>query len=141
MSNFIILTATTSLASFSKYRIGQIDSSKTPTLKLFYQAIEKALDFPDDFEHNLDSLDEFFNDLGWIQETDLALYLTDSEAFLTQEKPAKVIELLNLLDAIAEDWKWVDDDMEPKNFKVLIEYSPRIVSLLEKEEIAFDSIG
>lgn len=140
MSNFIILTAATSLASFSKYHMGQIDGSTTPTLKLFYQAIEKALDFPDDFEHNLDSLDEFLNDLGWIQETDLALYLTDSESFLTQEKPAKVIELLNLLDATAEDWKWVDDDMKPKNFKILIEYSSRIVHLLEKEEMAFDTL-
>ncbi len=140
MSNIIILTTEVSLAPFSKYRVGQIDGSKTPTLKLFYQAIEKALDFPDDFEHNLDSLDELLNDLGWIQETDLALYITNSEAFLAQEKPAKVIELFNLLDATTEDWKWVDDDMQPKNFKILVEYSTRIIRLLEQEEIAFDTL-
>ena len=140
MSNFLVINSKTALDSFKKYRIGHIEGGKTPTLKLFYQAIEKALDFPDDFEHNLDSLDEFLNDLGWIQETDLGLYIIDSEAFLAQEKPAKVIELFNILDATAEDWKWVDDDMQPKNFKVLIDYSPRIVGLLEKEEIAFDTL-
>lgn len=143
MSNFLIVSPDANLTEFKKYRIGQIDGAKTPTLKSFYQAIEKALSFPEYFEHNLESLDELLNDLDWIKQADIALYLTNTEGFLAQEKPAKAIELLNLLDATAEDWKWVDDeeDIQPKNFKILIQHSPKIIELLEKEEIAFDTIG
>jgi RNAse (barnase) inhibitor barstar len=143
MSNFLILSPNANLTEFKKYRIGQIDGAKTPTLKSFYQAIEKALSFPDHFEHNLESLDELLNDLEWIKQADVALYFTNTEGFLAQEKPAKAVELLNLLDATAEDWKWVDDeeDVKPKNFKILIQHSPKIIDLLEKEEIAFDTIG
>jgi len=77
--------------------------------------------------------------LEWIKQTDVALYLINADGFLAQEKPAKVLELLNLLDATAEDWKWVDDDddIQPKNFKIIIQNSPKIVGLLEKEEIGF----
>lgn len=143
MSNFLIISSDTALANFKKYRIGQIDGGKTPTLKSFFQAIEKVLSFPDDFEHNLESFDELLNDLEWIQQPDVALYITNADGFLAQEKPAKILELLNLLDATAEDWKWVDDeeDIQLKNFKILIEHSPKIIGLLEKEEIAFDRIG
>ena len=140
MSNFLILSPNANLTEFKKYRIGQIDGAKTPTLKSFYQAIEKALSFPDHFEHNLESLDELLNDLEWIEHPNVALYITQAEGFLAQEKPAKVIELLNLLDATAEDWKWVDDDVQPKNLKIFIEHSSKIVGLLEREEISFDKI-
>ncbi len=139
MSNFLVISSNSALANFTKYRIGQIDGAKTPTLKSFYQAIEKELSFPEHFEHNLESLDELLNDLEWIKQTDVALYLINADGFLAQEKPAKVLELLNLLDATAEDWKWVDDDddIQPKNFKIIIQNSPKIVGLLEKEEIGF----
>jgi RNAse (barnase) inhibitor barstar len=143
MSNFLIINPNAALADFKEYRVGQIDGAKTPTLKSFYQAIEKALSFPDYFEHNLESLDELLNDLEWIKQADVALYITNADGFLAQEKPAKILELLNLLDATAEDWKWVDDEegVQPKNLKILIEHSPKIVGLLEKEEIGFDTIG
>jgi len=139
MSNFLVISSNSALANFKNYRIGQIDGAKTPTFKSFYQAIEKALSFPDHFEHNLESLDELLNDLEWIKQADVALYLINADGFLAQEKPAKVLELLNLLDATAEDWKWVDDDddIQPKNFKIIIQNSPKIVGLLEKEEIGF----
>lgn len=139
MSNFLIVSPNANLTEFKKYRIGQIDGAKTPTLKSFYQAVEKSLSFPDYFEHNLESLDELLNDLEWIKQADVALYITNSDEFLAQEKPAKILELLNLLDATAEDWKWVDDEegVQPKNFKILIQDSPKIIGLLEKEEIGF----
>lgn len=143
MANFLIIISNAALADFKKYRIGQIDGAKTPTLKSFYQAIEKALSFPDYFEHNIESLDELLNDLEWIKQPDIALYITNPNGFLAQEKPAKILELLNLLDATAEDWKWVDDDedVQQKNFKILIQDSPKIIGLLEREEIGFDRIG
>ncbi|MEI7582090.1 barstar family protein [Runella sp.] len=143
MPNFLIIPSNAALADFKKYRIGQIDGAKTPTLKSFYQAIEKALSFPEYFEHNLESLDELLNDLEWIKQADVALYITNTEGFLAQEKPAKILELFNLLDATAEDWKWVDDDedVQQKNFKIIIQDSPKIIGLLEKEEIGFDRMG
>lgn len=139
MSNFLVISSDSALANFKNYRIGQMDGAKIPTLKSFFQAIEKALSFPDHFEHNLESLDELLNDLEWIKQADVALYIINADGFLAQEKPAKVLELLNLLDATAEDWKWVDDDddVQPKKFKILIQDSPKIVGLLEKEEIGF----
>jgi hypothetical protein len=140
MSNILIISSGADLSPFKKYRVGQIDGSKTPTLKSFYQAIEKALSFPNDFEYTFESLDQFLNDLEWIEHPNVALYITQAEGFLAQEKPAKVIELLNLLDATAEDWKWVDDDVQPKNLKIFIEHSSKIVGLLEREEISFDKI-
>jgi len=143
MSNILIINTGTPLSNFKKYRMGQIDGAKAPTLKTFYQAIEQALSFPDDFEHNLESLDELLNDLTWIKQADVALYITNSAEFLSQEKLTKILELINLLDATAEDWKWVDeeDDILPKNFKILFQYSSQIITLLEKEEISFEVIS
>ena len=53
-----------------------------------------------------------------------------------------MIELLSLLDAIAEDWKWLDDEDETpkKNFKILIQHHERAIAVLEKEEITFTTI-
>lgn len=142
MSNIIVFTTEIGLASFKSYRIGYIEGTTTPTFKAFYQAIEKALSFPDDFEHNLESLDELLNDMSWIKQHDVAICIKDSASFLSQEKPLKVLELINLLDATAEDWKWIDDDEEiqPKNLRILIQYSPRLMGMLEKEEIAYEKL-
>lgn len=137
MANFILLSTPMLGSSFSAYRVAIIDGAKTPTLATFYQAIEKGLGFPEDFEHDLESLDEFLNDLEWISASDVAIFIKNSDGFLAQEKPKKIFELLNLLDATAEDWKWVDDDMEPKNVKIVFQTSERIASLLDEEGIAY----
>ncbi|MEZ4905001.1 MAG: barstar family protein [Spirosomataceae bacterium] len=140
MSNIVIINTGGVPAAFKKYRIGQIDGAKTPTLQTFYQAIEQALTLPDYFEYNLESLDDLLNDMSWIKQADVALCITHSDLFLSQEKPPKVFELINLLDAIAEDWKWVDEEEEiqSKNFKILFQHSARIIDILEKEEIMFE---
>jgi hypothetical protein len=70
---------------FKKYRVGQIDGSKTPTLKSFYQAIEKALSFPNDFEYTFESLDQFLNDLDGLNHPNVALYITQAEGFLARK--------------------------------------------------------
>lgn len=140
MANFILLSTPTLGSAFTSYRVAIIDGTKTPTLKVFYQAIEKGLGFPEDFEHNLESLDEFLNDLEWISASDVAIFVKNSDGFLAQEKPNKILELFNLLDATAEDWKWVDDDIEPKNVKIAFQHSPRIASLLDEEGIGYDTL-
>ena len=142
MANFILLTSEEALANFKQYRLGQIDGTKAKTLNAFYGEIEKALKIPD-FEPDLDVLDSLLNDLSWIKQPDVALYITHFELLLSQEKKEKVlIELLSLLDAIAEDWKWLDDEDETpkKNFKILIQHHERAIAVLEKEEITFTTI-
>ncbi|MFN8344686.1 MAG: barstar family protein [Spirosomataceae bacterium] len=138
MANFLMVTSDTNLTAFKTYRIGQINGATTPTFSSFYQAVAKALSFPDDFEPSMESLEAFLFDLEWIPQKEVALYITDTAHFLAQEKETKVIELLDVLDVTAEDWKWEDEN--PKNFKIILQESPKIVSLLEKEEMAFDRL-
>lgn len=142
MANFTLLSSEQSLSPFKNFRIGHIDGAQAQTLPLFYNAIEKALSLPD-FEPEMELLDSLLNDLTWIKQPNVAIYITNFEEFLSKEKKDKVlVELLNLLDATAEDWKWLDDDdeMPKKNFKILIQNSPRAIEILEKEEIAFSTL-
>jgi RNAse (barnase) inhibitor barstar len=143
MPNFTILTTEQSLGHFKQYRIAVIDGAKSPSIKEFYQEIGRELDFPDYFEHNLDSLDELLNDLEWIEQENVALYFKNFDLFLSEQRKKDTIsELLNLLDATAEDWKWVDEDDEfkKKNLKVLIQQCDKATAALEAEEIGFDVI-
>jgi RNAse (barnase) inhibitor barstar len=89
----------------------EIDSKTCMTLKDFYEVIAKKLYFPDYFGFNMDSLDELLNDLSWIEDSKLALYFTHTEHFLINERSDdKVLSLLDMLDAICEDWKWMEED-------------------------------
>ncbi|WP_428668294.1 barstar family protein [Runella sp.] len=141
MANIFLLSSDQAVSNFKNYKLGQLDGSKAQTLSTFYSEIEKALSLPD-FEPDMDVLDELLNDLSWIKQPNVALYITDFDSFLVREKEKPLVELLNLLDVIAEDWKWLDDDdtTPKKNFKILIQNSPRAVAVLEKEEIAFSTM-
>lgn len=141
MANFILLQSENALDAFKTYQIGKIEGEKAQTLKAFYSQIEKALDFPDYFGHNLDSFDELINDFGWIDNPDVAIYITNFDEFLSNEKKAdKRLDLLNLLDASAEDWKWMEDDDEfdKKNLKILIEFSPSVQAIFDEEGIGYE---
>jgi RNAse (barnase) inhibitor barstar len=141
MPNFTLIVPKTDLSPYKKHRFVSINGVKTPTMKSFLEAISKQLDFPEDFEHNLDALDEMLNDLSWIPQRDVTLHIEHFDAFLSQEKKdTRLLELLNLLDATAEDWKWLDDDDDtpPKNLHVLIETCPRAVQLFDNEEIGYN---
>lgn len=138
MANIVLLSAEQIATSFKNYKIGQIDGAKAQTLSAFYTEIEKALNLPD-FEPEMDLLDSLLNDLSWIKQPNVAIYISNFESFLSREKEKALVELLNLLDVIAEDWKWLDDDdsTPKKNLKLLIQNCPRAVAVLEKEEFAF----
>jgi RNAse (barnase) inhibitor barstar len=116
-----------------------IDSRNCTTLKDFYETIAKKLHFPDYFGFNLDSLDELLSDLSWIEDSKLALFFTNTEHFLINERNEdKVLSLLDLIDAICEDWKWMeaegdedDEDYIPKKSLVVgFENGPRIDEIL-----------
>lgn len=142
MANFVFISSENALERYSDFRIARIDGSKATTMKAFYEAIARELAFPDYFGHNLDSLDELLNDFEWLQEDKIALYIYNADAFLSQEKSdEKKADLLNLLDVTAEDWKWVDDEVEetsPKQFLVLFDPSERLRTLLDKEGFAYE---
>ena len=142
MSNFILLQTETALDTFKGYHLGTIDGKEAKTFKTFYQQVEKVLNFPDYFGHNLDSFDELINDFEWIENPDIALYIKNFDAFLSDEKKQeKRLDFFNLLDASAEDWKWMEDEeseFDKKNFVILIEFSNNAQAFFEKEGIGYE---
>ncbi len=138
MPNFIICHQT---ASLDAYRIFEIDGNKTITLRGFYEEIASKLQFPEYFGFNLDSLDELLNDLSWINHEKIAIFINNSEQFISKERnPDKLPTLLDLLDATCEDWKWVDesDNFEKKELIIVFSPSERIRNLLDRQEISYE---
>ncbi|GAA4411103.1 hypothetical protein GCM10023187_36470 [Nibrella viscosa] len=142
--NIYVATSAEDLKKFPDFAIVKIEGQKSKTLRQFYEHIAEVLEFPDYFGFNLDSLDELLNDLEWIDDHKLALYFCHTEDFISQERnPEKLSNLLHMLDATAEDWKWLDEDEEvfAKELVFIFEDSPRLRDLLKQEEIGFAFIS
>jgi len=123
--------------------IAHIDGAKTLTLRQFYEAMAHVLEIPD-FGFSLDDLSDSLNDLHWLEDERIVLYITDTNSFISKERdPAKMVSVLNMLDATAEDWKWVDDEEidDKKEIIVVFEDSERIQKLLQKEQIDYKQIA
>lgn len=126
-------------AHFADDFIAHFDGKKTVTLRQFYEEIADLLEIPD-FGYNLDALNDSLNDLQWLEDERIVLYITNTSEFISKERdPAKLASVLSILDATAEDWKWVDDDELPdqKEIVIVFEDSPRIQKLLDQEGIDF----
>jgi hypothetical protein len=65
----------------------------------FYHTVAKAMNFPDFFAENLDSLDELLCDLSWISEPNVALVIFYYDEFLQDDK--KLLEDVNNIFANA----------------------------------------
>lgn len=142
--NIYVARSEEDLKKFSDFAIVKIEGQKSKTLRQFYEHIAQVLEFPDYFGFNLDSLDELLNDLDWIEDQKLALYFIHTEDFISQERnPDKLSNLLHILDATAEDWKWLDEDEDvfAKELVFIFEDSPRLRELLKQEEIGFEFIS
>ncbi|HQV78943.1 MAG: barstar family protein [Chitinophagales bacterium] len=63
-----------------------IDGQRCVVLSHFYEEIAKALNFPDYFVPNFDSLDECINDLSWIEENEIRLLIFNYDDLLFEEK-------------------------------------------------------
>lgn len=138
MPNFLI---TNNLESLKSYHVVQIDGLKAHTLRGFYEEVAKALSFPEYFGFNLDSFDEMLNDLSWLEQSKIAIYITSSESFVEKERnPDKLPTLLDLLDATCEDWEWSDEEDERPKKELIIAFSPseRITKLLDSQEISYE---
>ncbi len=143
--NLFIVQSASDIAQFTDdYAIIEIDGRQSKTLRQFYEHIAKMMEFPDYFGFNLDSLDELLNDLDWIEDKKIALHFTHTDQLISQERdPKKLASLFNLLDASAEDWKWVDadDDIDKKELILLVDESTRISQLLDQEGVAYTKVG
>ncbi len=146
--NFHIATSPQSVDKLTDFFVATIDGSRAKTLRQFYEQIAAVLEFPDYFGFTMESLDDQLNDLDWIEDEKIALYITDTEALVSQERdPGKLTNLLNMLEATCEDWKWLadeehdDDAVLPKVLIVVFADSPRIRYLLETEEITFGELA
>lgn len=146
-THFLILSpGANPSAVFAGWYIAHCDGSQSTTLKAFYEQIAVALDFPDFFGQNLDSLDELLNDLQWIDEEKIVIFVNHSAEWLSKEKSQeKLTTLLDLFEATAEDWKWLDEDdseeFSKKELRILFEDSSRIRQILEEQEIPFGIAG
>ena len=125
---------------WADYKIIKLDGEKCQTLRGFYEAIAEAMEFPDDFGFNIDSLDEMLCNLSWIEEEKIAVYTENSEHFLSKERnESKKLTLLDRLSATCEDWRWMEpdeseDDFEKKQLTFLFDESDNNRELLKKTE-------
>jgi hypothetical protein len=137
MPNFLV---TKNLELPADYSIIELDGHKTLTLRGFYEEIGDALAFPEEFGFTTESLDEMLNDLSWLEDEKIVVYISPSEQFIEKERnPEKIGTLLNLLDAICEDWRWEDgsEDLPKKELIFAFSDSSRIRELLDKQEISY----
>lgn len=124
--------------------VAHIDGTKATSVKDFHEQIAAAMHFPDYSGKNLDALDEMLNDLEWIDEHKVIIFIDHSADWLSKEKSEdKLLTIIDILDATAEDWKWLDEEEEgvaKKELQIVFRDSPRIRTLLEDQEIPFDTL-
>ncbi|GAB2548078.1 barstar family protein [Spirosoma aerophilum] len=119
--------------------IAHIDGKHATTLRHFYEEMADILEIPN-FSFTLEALNDSLNDLQWLEDERVVLYLTNTNELIGKERdPAKLGSVLNILDATAEDWKWIDETepIDKKELVVVFEDSPRIRKMLEKESIDY----
>ncbi|MBN8823959.1 MULTISPECIES: barstar family protein [unclassified Spirosoma] len=129
-------------ARFADDFIAHVDGKKATTLRQFYEEIADLLEIPD-FGFSLDDLNDSLNDLRWLEDERIVLYFTNTADLISKERdPAKLRNVLSILEATAEDWKWTEDELDDKKEIVLVfEDSDRIRKLLEQEGIDYLEIS
>ncbi|WP_439556215.1 barstar family protein [Dyadobacter sp.] len=123
--------------------IAHIDGTRALSFKNFNTQLAEALQFPDYEGTSLEDLDEMLNDLSWIGSKQIIIYISSSADWLSKEKSReKILTVIDMLDATAEDWKWLDDEegVDKKELRIVFQQSDRIQALLEEQEIPFGEI-
>jgi RNAse (barnase) inhibitor barstar len=145
-AHFLIAPQETDIRkSFLGSFIAHIDGRKAASMKDFHEQIAAAMHFPDYTGKNLDELDEMLNDLEWIKEQKVVIFIDHSAEWLSREKSEdKILAVIDMLDATAEDWKWMDEEEEGvarKELNIVFQDSPRIRTLLQEQEIPFGMLS
>ena len=123
---------------WADYGLIKLDGSSCQTLRGFYEGIAEAMDFPEDFGFNIDSLDDMLSNLSWVEEEKVIVYIENSEHFLSKERNEnKKLTLLDRLSAVCEEWRWVEpeDGFEKKELTFLFDKTENMKELLEKLEV------
>lgn len=123
--------------------IAHIDGKKILTLRNFYETIADLLEIPN-FGFTLEALNDALNDLQWLEDERIIFYFTSTTELISKERdPAKMTSLLNVLEATAEDWKWVheEENEETKEIILVFENSDRIRKLLDSEGIDYKRLS
>lgn len=142
-THFLLAKNGATKKSFPGAFIGQIDGLKATSMKEFHEQIGLAMEFPDYSGKNLDALDEMLNDLEWIKQEKVIVYIKNSADWLSKEKgDDRIFTILDIFAATAEDWKWMDeeDDVAKKELLIVFDDSPRIRTLLQEQEIPFGEV-
>jgi hypothetical protein len=138
--NFLICQSERELeARYAQDFIANVDGKHALTLRQFYEEMADLLEIPN-FSFTLEALNDALNDLQWLEDKRVVLYFTNTNELISKERdPAKLGSVLNILDATAEDWKWVDEDetLDKKEIVVVFEDSPRIRKALDTESIDY----
>ena len=138
--NFLICQSERELeARYANDFIVNVDGKHALTLRQFYEEMADLLEIPN-FTFTLEALNDSLNDLQWLEDKRVVLYFTNTGELISKERdPAKLASVLNILDATAEDWKWVDEDetLDKKEIVVVFEDSPRIRKALDTESIDY----
>lgn len=138
--NFLICQSERELeVHYGQDFIANVDGKHALTLRQFYEEMADLLEIPN-FSFTLEALNDSLNDLQWLEDRRIVLYFTNTNELISKERdPAKLSSVLNVLDATAEDWKWVEDDesVDRKEIIVVFEDSPRIRKALDEESIDY----
>jgi len=139
-SNFLISQSERELeVRYANDFIVNVDGKHALTLRQFYEEMADLLEIPN-FTFTLEGLNDSLNDLQWLEDKRVVLYFTNTSELISKERdPAKLASVLNILDATAEDWKWVDEDetLDKKEIVVVFEDSLRIRKALDTESIDY----
>ena len=115
------------IETFSEYYYAELDGNKSNNIKNFLVEISKVFKFPDYFGFNVNALQECLNDLDWLKEDNYVLHIRNYDQFLSEENSISRIDILELLDSTAEEWKNVpnfegENEFRKKaDFKIIIE--------------------
>lgn len=118
-----------------------ISGQTSTTLKDFFGHLAEVLEYPDDFGFTTEEIDDMLSDLSWLPETLIHIHIAYSDQWLSKERSLqKILTILDLLEAIAEDWKWTDDsDPDRKILKFSFADSPRIREIFKMGGIDVNS--
>jgi RNAse (barnase) inhibitor barstar len=107
------------------YYIGQIDGKKCNTLKAFLVEIAIAFRFPDYYGNSVNAFWDCIGDLSWLEAKNYALVILNARDFLKDEDDSTRIDIVNLLQKVANDWANVpnfegeDQWRQKADFKVI----------------------
>jgi hypothetical protein len=99
------------------YFIAIVDGSKCKDLSTTIASIANAFLFPDYYGENLNAFDECINDLEWLNKSNYALVIENSEAFMANDTSDNKSYLVKFLGEISKEWADVPNYKNEDTFR------------------------